>query len=108
MSTQERNDDPGEYGYGSTGQDSNIEAAEHAVDESAGEPEKAGDTSEETANRRAAASSESPSNVTRSTQDLTVGGSEKDPDHLEESSSSSKQAAENHERDLESGKESAG
>ena len=108
MSTQERSDDPGEYGYGSTGQESNVDDAENAVDDSAGEPENAGDTSEETANRRAAASSESPSNVTRSTQDLTVGGSEKDPDHTEESSSGSRQAAENQDRDLESGKESAG
>ena len=105
MSTQERSDDPREYGYGSTGQDSNIDDAANAVNDPAGEPENAGDTSEETANRRAAASSESPCNVTLSTRVLTVGGSEKDPDHTEESSSASKQAPENQARDLESGKE---
>jgi hypothetical protein len=93
---------------------------------------------QETVERRAATSNEFPTNVTRSTQDLTTGGSEKDPDshaqasadrehpecspaemHISESSSkpteapteglsSSEQAAVNQERALESGEESPG
>ena len=93
---------------------------------------------QETVERRAATSNEFPTNVTRSTQDLTTGGSDKDPDshsqasadrehpesspperHLSDSSSkpteasteglsSSEQAAVNQERALESGEESPG
>jgi hypothetical protein len=92
---------------------------------------------QETVERRAASSTEFPTNVTRSTQDLTIGGSEKDPDSraqasadrehpesaprrgISESSSepaeapteglsSSEQAAVNQERALESGEESPG
>jgi hypothetical protein len=40
----------------------------------------------EAVERRASVSLETPTNVTRSTQDLTVGGSEKDPDSHREAS----------------------
>lgn len=111
MSTEERTDDPGEHGYGSARQDSNIEEAENAIDHSDGDHDRTGDTPQETANRRAASSSETPSHVTRSTQDLTVGGSEKEPDATEEPAgdlSNAEQAVENQERDLKSGTESPG
>ena len=41
---------------------------------------------QEAVERRASVSMETPTNVTRSTQDLTVGGSEKDPDSHREAS----------------------
>ena len=41
---------------------------------------------QEAVERRASVSLETPTNVTRSTQDLTVGGSEKDPDSHREAS----------------------
>jgi hypothetical protein len=93
---------------------------------------------QEAVERRASASKEFPTNVTRSTQDLTTGGSEKDPDsHAEASTeheplhsslgdedvpppspepteaptdglSSSEQAVVHQERALESGEESPG
>ena len=93
---------------------------------------------QETVERRASTSNEFPTNVARSTEDLTTGGSEKDSDsheqasadrehpessleerHLSRSSSkpteapteglsSSEQAAVNQERALESGEESPG
>jgi hypothetical protein len=92
---------------------------------------------QEAAERRASTSDEFPRNVTRSTQDLTIGGNEKNPnsqadvgdgEHSEpspaesvdpepsseptpapaEGRSSSEQAAVNQERALESGEESPG
>ena len=100
-------------------------------------PKKAhGRDDQEAVERRASVSMETPTNVTRSTQDLTVGGTEKDPDSHRETSredlhstpaekstpqppvrpteepadglSSSEQAAVNQERALESGEESPG
>ena len=56
---------------------------------------------QEAAERRAASSEESPTNVTRSTQHLTIGGSEKDTEP-QNGSSSSEQAVENQERGEES------
>jgi hypothetical protein len=50
-------------------------------------PQKAdGRDDQEAVERRASVSMETPTNVTRSTQDLTVGGSEKDPDSHREAS----------------------
>ena len=86
-----------------------------------------GTDAQEAAERRASTSEESPTNVTRSTQDLTIGGSEKTPDDAgthspsseanenheqrEQSAdrrSTSEQAVENQERALEGGEESPG
>ena len=61
----------------------------------------------EAAEKRASTSEESPSNVTRSTQDLTIAGSEKDTEP-QNSLSNAEQAVENQERALESGEESPG
>jgi hypothetical protein len=78
---------------------------------------------EEAVEQRASTSMEFPTNVTRSTQDLTIGGSEKDLDSGAESTSSvdesddasaanertpAEQAVENQKRGLESGEESSG
>lgn len=66
------------------------------------------------AERRASTSVEFPSNVTRSTQDLTVGGNTKEPDdadppdHSASRPSNAEQAVENQEQALESGEESPG
>lgn len=43
--------------------------------------------------RRASVSMETPTNVSRSTQDLTVGGSEKDPDSHQEASTEDRHSA---------------
>ena len=61
----------------------------------------------EAAERHASSSEESPTNVTRSTQDLTVGGSEKDPE-AQSGVSDAEQAVENQKRALEIGEESPG
>ena len=81
---------------------------------------------EEAAERRASTSEEFPTNITRSTQDLTIGGSEKKPDapkharvdHQQsesspmassvEGTSNAEQAVVNQERALETGEESPG
>ena len=57
-------------------------------------PQKAlGRDEQEAVERRASVSMETPTNVTRSTQDLTVGGSEKDPDSHQDASTEDRHSA---------------